>query len=92
VKGIEKKPKDPKITMKIFRQPGHSVEDDYSGNSIEIINPATGEITKLELFVGALAYSSYFYADFSVFPTSARDFSILYPSQFKFHVRPSRPV
>jgi transposase len=56
---------DPKITMKIFRQPGHSVEVDYSGDSLEIINPATGEITKLELFVGALTYSSYFYAEFS---------------------------
>lgn len=62
---LEKKPKDPKITMKIFRQPGHSVEVDYSGDSIEIINPATGEITRLELFVGALSYSSYFYAEFT---------------------------
>lgn len=56
---------DPKITMKIFRQPGHSVEVDYSGDSVEIINPATGEITRLELFVGALTYSSYFYAEFT---------------------------
>jgi hypothetical protein len=51
---IERRAPDPKITMKIFRQPGHSVEVDYSGNSLEIINPATGEITKVELFVGAL--------------------------------------
>jgi transposase len=51
--------------MKIFRQPGHSVEVDYSGNSLEINNPATGEITKVELFVGALTYSSYFYAEFT---------------------------
>lgn len=62
---FEKKSIDPKITMKIFRQPGHSVEVDYSGDSVEIINPATGEITKLELFVGALTYSSYFYAEFT---------------------------
>jgi len=62
---LEKRPIDPKITMKIFRQPGHSVEVDYSGDSLEIINPATGEITKLELFVGALTYSSYFYAEFT---------------------------
>lgn len=62
---LEKKPPEPKITMKIFRQPGHSVEVDYSGDSLEIINPATGEITKLELFVGALTYSSYFYAEFT---------------------------
>jgi len=56
---------DPKITMKIFRQPGHSAEVDYSGDGLEIINPATGEITKLDLFVGALTYSSYFYAEFT---------------------------
>lgn len=62
---LEKKPIAPKITMKIFRQPGHSVEVDYSGNSLEIINPATGEITKCELFVGALTYSSYFFAEFT---------------------------
>lgn len=65
VSRLEAKPKDPKVTMKIFRQPGHSVEVDYSGDSLEIINPATGEITKLELFVGALTYSSYFYAEFT---------------------------
>jgi hypothetical protein len=62
---IERRPAEPKITMKIFRQPGHSVEVDYSGDSVEIINPATGEITKVELFVGALTYSSYFYAEFT---------------------------
>lgn len=62
---LKKKPVDPKITMKIFRQPGHSVEVDYSGDGLEIINPATGEITKCELFVGALTYSSYFFAEFT---------------------------
>ncbi|MCM2351967.1 MAG: IS21 family transposase [Bacteriovoracaceae bacterium] len=62
---LERRAPDPKITMKIFRQPGHSVEVDYSGDSLEIINPATGEITKVELFVGALTYSSYFYAEFT---------------------------
>lgn len=55
----------PKITMKIFRQPGHSLEVDYSGNSLAIINPASGEIIPCELFVGALPYSSYFYAEFT---------------------------
>jgi hypothetical protein len=58
-------PPDPKVTMKIFRQPGHSVEVDHSGNSLEIINPATGEIISCELFVGALTFSSYFYAEFT---------------------------
>ncbi len=62
---LESKSIDPKITIKIFRQPGHSVEVDYSGDGLEIINPATGEITKVELFVGALTYSSYFYAEFT---------------------------
>ena len=59
------KKSNPKITMKVPRQMGYSTEVDYSGDSLEIINPATGEIIKLELFVGALTYRSYFYAAFT---------------------------
>ena len=56
---------EPKVTMKIHREPGHSVEVDYSRDGLEILNPATGEIEKVELFVGAMSYSSYFYAEFT---------------------------
>lgn len=53
------------VTIRIYRPPGESVEVDYSGDSVEILNPATGEIHRVELFVGALSYSSYFYAEFT---------------------------
>ena len=56
---------EPKITIKIHREPGYSVEVDYSGDGFEILNPATSEIKKVELFVGAMAFSSRFYAEFT---------------------------
>jgi len=55
------------IVIKIQRNPGDSIEVDYSGDSIDILNPATGEIYRVELFVGSLSYSGYFYAEFTVF-------------------------
>ena len=59
---------DPKntVSIRIVRNPGESTEVDYSGDSVEILNPATGEIYRVELFVGALSYSSYFYAEFTL--------------------------
>lgn len=53
------------VTMKIIREPGHSIEVDYSGDGFEILNPSTGEIANVELFVGALSFSSDFYAEFT---------------------------
>ena len=55
----------PEISIKIHRKPGESAEVDYSGDSIPIYDPATGEIVKTELFVGASSYSGYFYGEFS---------------------------
>lgn len=54
-----------KVTVRIYRPPGESIEVDYSGDSVEILNPATGEIYRTELFVGTLGYSSDFYAEFT---------------------------
>ena len=54
------------VTVKIDRIPGDSIEVDYAGDSIEILNPATGEITSTELFVGALGFSKKIYAEFSL--------------------------
>ena len=53
------------ISLKQERIPGQSIEVDYSGDSTEIVNPATGQIHKTELFVGSLSYSGYFYAEFT---------------------------
>ena len=38
------------ITIKIDRAPGASVEVDYSGDSVQILNPGTGELRSVELF------------------------------------------
>ena len=54
------------VSIRIYRPPGESMEVDYSGDSVEILNPATGEIYRVELFVGALSYSSDFYAEFTL--------------------------
>lgn len=53
------------ISLKVERTPGQSLEVDYSGDKMEILNPATGEISTAELFVACLSYSSYFYAEFT---------------------------
>jgi transposase len=53
------------ISLKIDRIPGQTLEVDYSGDRMEILNPATGEILTAELFVAALSFSSYFYAEFT---------------------------
>ena len=54
------------VVIKIDRTPGASVEVDYSGDSVLILNPATGELHKTELFVASLSYSGYFYAEFTM--------------------------
>ncbi len=56
----------PEISIKIHRTPGASIEVDYSGDGIQIINPATGEILTAQLFVGTLSYSGFFYGEFTL--------------------------
>lgn len=60
----EKSPTE--ISIKIDRTPGASIEVDYSGDGIQIINPATGEILTAQLFVGTLSFSGYFYGEFTL--------------------------
>lgn len=71
------------FVLKIQRTPGDSVEVDYSGDSLEIINPATGEIYKVELFVGTMSYSGYFYAEFT-YSQKLEDFINSHNNMFKF--------
>lgn len=61
-----KEESSPEISIKIHRTPGTSIEVDYSGDGIQIINPATGEILTAQLFVGTLSYSGYFYGEFTL--------------------------
>ncbi len=53
------------ITIRVPRSPGESVETDYSGKSIPILVPSTGELESTELFVGTMSYSGKIYAEFT---------------------------
>lgn len=61
----KKSEKEVEVSLKIDRIPGRTMEIDYSGDKMQILNPATGEILTAELFVAALSFSSYFYAEFT---------------------------
>jgi len=73
----------PEVTIKIHRAPGSSIEVDYSGDKIQIINPATGEIYSVELFVGSLSCSGYFYGEFTL-SQRLEDFIIAHNNMFSF--------
>lgn len=60
-----KNDKAPVISLPVERVPGKTMEVDYSGDKIPILNPATGEILYAEMFVAALSFSSYFYGEFT---------------------------
>lgn len=52
-----------RATMHIDRKPGEQIEVDWAGDPANIIDPDTGEITKVYIFVGVLSYSQYAYAE-----------------------------
>ena len=52
-----------RATMHINRKPGEQVEVDWAGDPAEMIDPETGEIVKAWVFVGAMSYSQYAYAE-----------------------------
>jgi transposase len=75
--------KSPEVTIKIHRTPGSSIEVDYSGDKIQILNPATGELYEADLFVGSLSYSGYFYAEFTL-SQRVEDFITAHNNMFSF--------
>jgi transposase len=52
-----------KATMHIQRKPGELMEVDWAGQTAEIIDDETGEAIKAYVFVAALPYSGYAYAE-----------------------------
>ena len=74
---------DPEITVKIQRIAGDSIEVDYAGDTVEILNPATGEIYRASLFIGALSYSGYFYGEFTL-SQKLEDFIDCHKNMFTF--------
>jgi transposase len=75
--------KNSEVTIKIHRLPGSSIEVDYSGDKVQILNPATGEIYESELFVGSLSFSGYFYAEFTM-SQRLEDFIAAHNNMFSF--------
>ncbi len=74
---------EPKISLRQTRIPGDSIEVDYSGDSIPILVPSTGEILKTELFIGVLSFSSYIYAEFT-YSQKLEDFLRSHVNMFKY--------
>ena len=52
-----------RATMHIPRNPGEQVEVDCAGDPAHIIDPDTGEITDVWIFVGVMTYSQYPYIE-----------------------------
>ena len=52
-----------RATMHIPRNPGEQVEVDWAGDPAHIIDPDTGEITDVWIFVGVMTYSMYAYVE-----------------------------
>ena len=66
LKRLEGRVFKPKIetTMRLRHNPGEKVFVDY-GDGINIVDPATGEVTKTWIFVATLPFSSKVYAEFA---------------------------
>jgi transposase len=70
------------VTMVRIFKPGDRTEIDYA-DGIEIIDPATGEIQKTQLFVGVLCHSRYAFAEFT-WTQSSSDFLQSHVNMFEF--------
>lgn len=51
------------VTSHITRKAGRSVEAGWSGPTMSLVDAATGEIVKVDLFVASLSYSRYDYVE-----------------------------
>lgn len=52
-----------RATMHINRKPGEQIEVGWAGDPGFIMDPDTGEITKVHIFVGVMTYSQYTYVE-----------------------------
>ena len=52
-----------KATMSIARKPGELMEVDWAGTPGHLVDPDTGEVVDVPVFVAALPYSGYAYAE-----------------------------
>lgn len=52
-----------RATMHIPRKPGEQIEVDWAGNPVHLVDTDTGELIPCYIFIGALNYSLYAYAE-----------------------------
>lgn len=60
---IQKDEEKRRASMHINRKPGEQVEVDWAGDPAYLIDPMTGELTKVSVFVGTMSYSQHSYAE-----------------------------
>ncbi|WP_312458334.1 IS21 family transposase [Proteiniclasticum sp.] len=60
---IQKEEQKHRASMHISRKPGEQIEVDWAGDPAHIIDPDTGEITDVSIFVATMSYSQYAYAE-----------------------------
>lgn len=51
------------VTSRVGHKAGRIVEVDWSGPTMAVVNPVTGEVSKVYLFVGTLPFSRYSYVE-----------------------------
>jgi len=51
------------VTNHLKHKPGQSMEVDWSGSTMRLVDPVTGEASKVRLFVAVLPYSQYTYVE-----------------------------
>lgn len=60
---IQQDKNERRATMRINRKPAEQVAVDWAGNTVELIEPYTGEIVSEHIFVGVMTYSQYAYVE-----------------------------
>lgn len=52
-----------RMSMHIDRKPAEQIQVDWVGDAMEVVDPDTGELLKVYVFVACLPYSGYMYAE-----------------------------
>lgn len=52
-----------KITMRIHHKAGERLYVDFAGKRMEVMDPSTGQVTKVQIFVAAMGGSNYTYVE-----------------------------
>ena len=72
------------VSMRQVHKAGEKLFVDYSGLTMEVIDPKTGEVSKAEVFVAALGASGYSYAEASM-SQKKHDFIASHVKAFQFY-------